>query len=264
MTDGLAPNSRGTLFPARLPTGFWRLPASPEVSELVSWWWISQWALTDGEESHQELLAFPASNLVLEDSQVRFWGPTTRRSTKVLRGHGWALGALLRPAAVRGFVPDPASLRDDSMPVDMPALHTAVATHAACDLRDAVGDVEPWLVDRVGPIGDEARLANRMAELANNDPNISSVSELASALGISERSVHRLAASHVGLSPYSIIRRRRLQEAVAAAREDPQEALASIAARFGFVDQAHLAREARKLLGYPLQTYRRELTEHRQ
>ncbi|WP_446721182.1 helix-turn-helix domain-containing protein [Luteococcus sp. H138] len=53
-----------------------------------------------------------------------------------------------------------------------------------------------------------------------------------------------------------MIRRRRLQEAAEWIRDHPDEALAEVAFRFGFVDQAHLSREARTLLGLTLKGYR--------
>lgn len=52
------------------------------------------------------------------------------------------------------------------------------------------------------------------------------------------------------------IRRRRLQEATEWIRGNVDEALADVAVRHGFVDQAHLSREARTLLGLTLTDYR--------
>ncbi len=126
-------------------------------------------------------------------------------------------------------------------------------------LDEAVPVFEAWVAIKVGQIDDEGRLANRMAELAMTDASLTSVSGLAGALAVSERTLHRLATKYVGLSPYHMIRRRRLQEAAEAVRQHPEEPLADAAARFGFADQAHLAREARQMLGFSLSDYRREL-----
>ena len=60
----------------------------------------------------------------------------------------------------------------------------------------------------------------------------------------------------MGLSPYTMIRRRRLQEATEWIRDNPDEALVDIAVRYGFTDQAHLSREARTILGLTLMDYR--------
>lgn len=248
-------SARGPLFPAELPVGFTRVPAGPVAQDLLSWWWISTWSIPSGQQSPQELLAFPASNLVFEDDGLRYWGPTTRRSTRVLTADGWALGALLRPAAVPSFTHQPSTCRDSCLPVSAPEIQALVRA-SADDLASIVSDVERWLAQRVGPLTEEARLANRVAELAITDSTIATVPDLAHALGVSTRSVNRLTTKYVGLPPYAMIRRRRLQEAAEWIRDHPDDALAEVAVRFGFVDQAHLSREASILLGLSLKGYR--------
>ncbi len=253
---------RGPLFPAELPVDFIRVPAGPVAEDLVAWWWISRWSLEPGQRSTQEILAFPLSNLVFEDDAVRYWGPTTRRSTRVLEGQGWALGALLRPAAVPAFTHHPAAWRDDCIPVAAPDLH-AVVRASVHDLAGIVHSVEAWLAGLVGLLTDEAHHANRLADLAIADSDIATVPKLADALDISVRTVNRLTTKYVGLSPYTMLRRRRLQEAVEWMRENPREPLAAIAARFGFTDQAHLSREARTVLGWSLTEYRQRTRQRR-
>lgn len=225
------------------------------AQDLVAWWWICTWTIAPGERSAQELLAFPASNLVFEDDGVRYWGPTTRRSTRVLVGDGWALGALLRPAAVPAFTQQPVACRDDFVPVTEPELHATIRASTS-DLAGVVGQVETWLTDHVGALTDEAYQANQLAETAISDSSVNTVADLATALGVSTRTVNRLTTKYVGLSPYTMIRRRRLQEAIEWIREHPDDAFADIAVRFGFADQAHLSREARTLLGLTLTDYR--------
>ena len=248
-------SGRGALFPAELPLDFARIPPGPAAQDLVAWWWTSTWNLPSGQQSSQEVLAFPASNLAFEKEQVRFWGPTTRRSTRVLTGQGWVLGALLRPAAVPAFTRQPAACRDDSIPVAAPELHETVRASDG-NLTDVVGTVETWLAGHVGSLTDEARLANRLADLVIADSTIVTVQDLADALGVSTRTVNRLTTKYVGLSPYTMIRRRRLQEATEWIRDNPDEALADVAVRYGFTDQAHLSREARSILGLTLMDYR--------
>lgn len=255
MIGGSSLTERGALFPAELPVYFSRVRPGPDTAHLVTWWWMSKWNLPPGQESAQEVLSFPASNLVFEPEGVRYWGPTTRRSTRILSGRGWVLGALLKPAAVPLFTDHPAEVRDEFLVVNAPEILATVRGNAP-DLTASVTHVERWLAAQTGPVSHEARLANRLAEIAIRDSAITSVADLAQALDVSTRTVNRLTAKYVGLSPYTMIRRRRLQEAVAWTREHPQDALADIAAQFGFVDQAHLSHEARTLLGFTLTDYR--------
>src|SRR5690625_2290018 len=94
-----APEGRGVLYPSRLPS-FHREPAPAKLRENIRWFWIPRWRLPPGRASRQKLLAFPASNLVIEPRGVTLSGPTTGASHRDLRGTGWAVGALLRPAGI--------------------------------------------------------------------------------------------------------------------------------------------------------------------
>src|SRR5690625_8045587 len=96
-------DGRGVLYPARLPT-FHRISASSEIQDLVRWFWIPRWNIAPGRSSRQEILPFPASNLVVEPSGISLSGPTTVVAHRDLRGRGWAVGALLRPAAITYFL----------------------------------------------------------------------------------------------------------------------------------------------------------------
>lgn len=253
-------SQRGVLFPEALPTRFRRVPPRAEVSSLVAWWWLSEWSLPPGEVSEQHLIAFPSCNLAVEDSMVGLAGPTTRASTRRLEGQGWVVGALLKPAAVPALCADPTSVREDYVTLDEPSL--------LADVRDAVRDgleagipvVERWLLDVVGELTETRLLANCVADLAATESAITGVAELAAAFDLSERSLYRLTASHLGLTPYDLIRRRRIQAAAEAVRTSGED-LARVAADHGFSDQAHLAREFRQVLGRTPTQYRTQAAD---
>lgn len=248
--------TRGVLYPDRLPR-FTRLSPGEAAAELVEWYWIPQWDLPDGVESRQALLPYPAANLAVEPDGVTLWGVTTRAGERVLRGSGWAVGALLRPAALAHLSAAPAELADRHVVLDEPALQTAV-TAAMPDARAAVQVVESWLVTRVGALTPEARLANAMAGLLMTDPTVLRLDDAAERLRVSARTLQRLAHRTVGLPPAAMIRRRRLQEAAQRVRDDPGAALADIAADLGYSDQAHLANDFRTVLGLTASDYRSE------
>ncbi|WP_313821467.1 DUF6597 domain-containing transcriptional factor, partial [Citricoccus sp.] len=102
-------DARGILYPTRLPE-FHRIPAPPGLEALLRWFWIPQWTLAPGRTSRQEVLPFPASNLVVQPGTVSLTGPSTRASFRDLTGTGWAVGALLRPAGVVQWHPEPERL----------------------------------------------------------------------------------------------------------------------------------------------------------
>ncbi|SJN12314.1 Transcriptional regulator, AraC family [Leucobacter sp. 7(1)] len=262
-------NRRGVLYPDRLPS-FHRVLPTPDLADRVRWFWIPEWSLPDGVASRQEILPFPACNLVVEPAGVTVVGPPTRRSERVLTGTGWAVGALLRPAAVPALLPDPAALRDAAAPVSAAALHAQVVaamTDRAQSGEDrratAVTALSAWVASVVPPVGTEGRLANALAD-ALGDPALTRADQLPERLHASARTLQRVAQRFFGLSLHSMIRRRRLQEAAERLRHDgtgataagPASSLAALATELGYADHAHFATEFRAVLGVTPSEYR--------
>lgn len=231
---------------------------------LVEWFWIPEWDIEPGRTSRQHVIAFPTSNLVVQGDGVEFAGPTTRRGHRDLTGRGWAVGALLRPALVPHFTDDPASLRDTGAAVPLPELHAAVSAA----MRDsdpeqrrqlAVGAFTDWLLLQRPEVSEEGLLANAMMDTIGTGADVTGLADVAARLCVSPRTLQRVAKKYVGLSPATLIRRRRLQEAAERSRTDPATDLAAIAAELGYADHAHLTNDFRKYLGFTPSTYRRSL-----
>lgn len=258
MTD----DRRGVLYPARLPT-FHRVPAPSDLEGLVRWFWIPRWSLPPGRTSRQHLLPFPASNLVVAPDGVSLAGPTSRASHRDLRGRGWAVGMLLRPAAMVSLGRDPHAIRDIEVRLDEPELQRSVS--AAMDESDeptgrqlAISACVAWCVEHLTTPDEEGLLANSMEDLVSSDRDIVRVDQLAERLGLTTRAVQRLAHRYVGLPPLAIIRRYRLQEAAQRLREEPAVTIAQVAAELGYADHAHLSADFRQVLGFTPSTYRHD------
>lgn len=250
--------TRGVLYPARLPE-FHRLPASGEASDLVAWFWIPEWDIEPGRSSRQEVVAYPALNLVVEPDAVALSGATTRATYRELRGTGWAVGAMLRPAAVAALIDDPAAVIDQARMLDAPELLSAVTTAMVSGQghrERAVEAFSRWLIERVGPLDGAALQANALVDVLLGEDAATSLEEAATRLAVSVRTLQRLAHRHVGLSPAAMIRRRRLQEAAEQLRVDPGADLATLAAQLGYADHAHLTRDFRAVLGIAPSEYR--------
>lgn len=253
---------RGILYPARLPS-FHRVPAPAQLCELIRWFWIPRWKLAPGRISRQRLLPFPASNLVVEPGGTVLSGPTTGASHRDLRGCGWAVGALLRPAGIVSIWPDPGAIRDTEVPFDALELHRAVAAAMRDDDEEAGRDravlaFSEWAHETIAPPDEGGMLANTMEDLISSDRAIVRVEHVAERLGTSIRGVQRLAHRYVGVPPLAIIRRYRLQEAAQRLREDPSLTISRVAADLGYADQAHLNADFRHVLGLAPNSYRRD------
>lgn len=143
----------------------------------------------------------------------------------------------------------------------------------AAELRDLrVPLAELWPADRVRRLTDHVNAASdhgmaleqvvlRVAEDSERpDPLCQEllagvrgglrVSELAHAVGVSERQLHRRALAAFGYGPKTLGRVLRMREALQLATRGVP--FAQVAAETGYADQAHLAREVRALAGLPL------------
>ncbi|QIK63715.1 AraC family transcriptional regulator [Leucobacter viscericola] len=263
-------DQRGILYPDRLPE-FHRLPAPTELEHAVRWFWIARWNLPPGLESRQELLPFPACNIVVEPQGVTAVGPPTRISERKLSGTGWVVGALLLPAAVPSLVPGPAELRDGSRPVSAGSLHSNISQLMATPEQHprevrlrAVAAFSKWISERVPlPLpGSDHLLANELARVLA-DPGITRADQIPDRLPASTRSLQRLANRFFGLSLHTMIRRRRLQEAAALLRDDPSCSLADLASELGYSDHAHFSTDFKAVTGMTPSSYRTHSSEYR-
>lgn len=101
-------------------------------------------------------------------------------------------------------------------------------------------------VRRLGGAGRDLPLAPVVAVLSRSDR---SIAELSRVLGTSERQLHRLALRELGYGTSVLRSVLRLQRFMESARSRPGLGLAALAAGAGYADQAHLARDSRRLAG---------------
>ncbi|GGE95357.1 helix-turn-helix domain-containing protein [Mycetocola zhadangensis] len=256
-------DGRGVLYPTRLPS-FSRRPAPPELQDRVRWFWIPQWQLAPGRTSRQNVLPFPASNLVVEESGVSLSGPTTGASYRDLRGSGWAAGALLRPGGIASLSTNPSGILNTQVPFDAPDLQRALCDVMSADdasgIEQAITEFTAWATENLEPPDESGLLANAMEDLIASDPSIVRVEQVASALHLSARGVQRLARRFVGVPPLAMIRRYRLQEAARKLRENPSLTIAQVAADLGYADHAHLTTDFTRVVGFTPTNYRRNST----
>jgi AraC-like DNA-binding protein len=203
------------------------------------------WSLPAGQRSEQRVLQYPVCLLVVSHEYDLLVGPSTGLSTQVLEGSGWALGTMLQPAAgvlVRGASVDGAAL--------VRRIRAAVGDDP--EGRDgqqaAIAAVEAAL-QRLLPIDEEGELVNAIVEYVEGDSGVQRVGQVCEKFAIGERSLQRLTARRIGLTPKWLIQRRRLQEAAERLTDPDRPDLARVAAYLGYADQAHFGRDFRTVTG---------------
>jgi AraC-like DNA-binding protein len=259
---------RGVLHPGLAATRFQLARNQPcaELASFVDFYWIVRWDLRGQPPYRQTILPHPNVNLGFEASGTRIYGVDRRLFTRELAGQGRALGVRFRAGCFRPFWQAPISqLTDRVVPAARlfgpraeqarQAIMRADADGAAEDLAAADAAMTAHaeaLLCSVRPERDPA--AEQAAELVGRitaDPALRRVDELAAAAGMTARSLQRLFADYVGVSPKWVMRRARLHEA--AERADSGELVdwAELAAGLGYADQAHLTRDFTATLGVP-------------
>ena len=95
-------------------------------------------------------------------------------------------------------------------------------------------------------------LAEQVAVLVSritDDPGLRRVDQLSAGSGMTARTLQRLFADYVGVSPKWVMRRARLHEAAERADSGEPVDWAELAADLGYADQAHLTRDFTVTIG---------------
>jgi AraC-like DNA-binding protein len=136
-------------------------------------------------------------------------------------------------------------------------LKTRQAIVGSCDVDDGVmiGHAEA-LLHSVLPARDP--LAGQVAALVariTDDPGLRRVDQLSASSGITPRTLQRLFADYVGVSPKWVMRRARLHDAAERADSGDPVDWAALASDLGYADQAHLTRDFTVTIGVPPARY---------
>ena len=235
-----------------------RYQPSSRLAQIVGRYWIPVWSLS--EPSTQSTLQHPVCLLVISNTYARFYGVVRGRSSVTLEGHGWAVGAMLRPAAGRLLLGASVSDLVDSH-VDLRALTRLdgaglaeqITAAMATDPSDEAGHLAAITayeraLSPLLPLDDPGRLINAVIDWLTDHPDVTRVTDVAEAFGLTERTLQRLVLDRVGLSPKWLIQRRRLHDAITRLKSGAGS-LADLAAELGYADQAHFTTDFRTVTG---------------
>jgi AraC-like DNA-binding protein len=275
---------RGVLRPDLAATHFrlGRHAPSDALAPFVDYYWIPRWDLRGKPPHEQTILPHPNVHVVFEASGAGIFGVDRRLFTRSLSGLGLAFGVRFTAGGFRPFWQAPISqLTDRAVPAArlfgpraettrQAIMHDADAGGfdaggfdaggfggGACDAGDArmIGWAEA-LLRSVLPERDP--LAEQVAALVSritDDPGLRRVDQLSAESGMTVRTLQRLFADYVGVSPKWVMRRARLHEAAERADSGEPVDWACLASDLGYADQAHLTRDFTVTIGVPPSRY---------
>ena len=253
---------RGLLEPAESRRRYLleRREPSADLADHVLHHWLVTWDVAEPYKA--AVLPFAAVNLTVETRRgAVVTGVSTGRYTYEVAGRGRVVGCRFRAGGVRPLLTGPvADLTDRERPArEVLGDDVGDRLEALVDapVAEAVGGVEDVL-RRWLPVDDpEARRVAVLVEEVAVRPEVVRVEQLAEVAGLGVRSLQRLFREYVGVPPKWVLTRERLHDvAEALGRGEPLD-LAALAARLGYVDQAHLSRDVRAVVGVPPGEYLR-------
>ncbi|MEJ3653818.1 helix-turn-helix domain-containing protein [Actinomycetes bacterium KLBMP 9759] len=231
-----------------------RFPPSADLAGLVERHWVVSWELPPGREASITLLPHPCVNLVLDAGRLAISGVGEERFTYVYRGVGRVFGVKFRPG---GFLPFLGRSVGDITGRVLPAEQLwgpSVASLAAAMDGDErthrrIALVEEFLRARWPPDDPQVRFVGEIVAALLHDRTISRVEDVTQRFAITPRTLQRLFARYVGVSPKWVLRRYRLHEAAAVLADDHDRPWADVATELGYFDQSHFIRDFTRAIG---------------
>lgn len=254
----------GIVNPARARDRFSlaRVEPAPDLADLVDWHWVITWDLPPGTTFTQTVVPHPVGHVVAEDVGLLAYAmpaaPTDRRT---LAGAGGVVGTKLRPggyrallgladAGERGAVGPATFLGPTADRTGARALAEAAEGRPDAAVRTITPLLRAAAQHTRTPRSTAALavLRDAFATIADAVPG-TTVAALADRLGTTPRSLQRLFADWVGVSPKWVLQRHRVHLAAEMLGRDPALDLAGLAAAVGYYDQAHFTGDFVRAVG---------------
>jgi len=246
---------RGVVSTARHPgVGHARYLVGPALEPHLEHFWTVWWRLPAGQALVRETLPHPCFHVVVEGGVATVAGVARSRFTRVLEGRGRVFGAKFHPGAFRALLGASASsLTDRVVPLAQvvgpgAARRYARAIASARDDAQRVGRARAFWAGLLPPPPADAALLRGLTHAAATDRGLTTVEALRERAGLHLRELQRWFHDAVGVSPKWVIQRYRLHEALLGLQQR-QSTVAALAARLGYADQAHFARDFKRLVG---------------
>ena len=144
-----------------------------------------------------------------------------------------------------------------------PATDLAARMTAARGVDELVAMAEAFLRERWPPVDPQVEYVGRIVAALLHDRTIRRVDDVTERFAVTPRTLQRLFARYVGVSPKWVLRRYRLHEAAAVLDREQDRPWADVAAELGYFDQSHFIRDFTAAIGLTPVAYA-QACHHRQ
>jgi AraC-like DNA-binding protein len=246
-----------------------RYHPSEDLEAYVEHYWVVEWDLRGLPPERAETLPHPNVHMIFEPGgRSRIGGAARARFSQWLEGRGGVFAVKFTPAGFHPFAKGPVSRFTDTtislrrvFGADGEALERAVL--AARTDRSRIAIVERFLRARNPALDQNVRRVTAIVYAAVKDRSILKVDDLVARFGVNKRTLQRLFAAYVGVSPKWVIQRYRLHEAADQLVARGSVGHATLALELGYSDQAHFIRDFKRLVGRSPAAYAREFARGR-
>ncbi|MEP7002642.1 MAG: helix-turn-helix domain-containing protein, partial [bacterium] len=239
---------------------------SAALAPFVEHYWISRWDRRGIAPRDASSLLDPCVHLHIQDGRAQVMGVVRSAFRMRIEGEGCVVGVKFRPGGFFPFVKRPiVELTDRIVPAselfdgtrtpnaswaselfdeafacrgDAPA-HSAIAT----------AHLDAFLGGQFPTRDETAEEVAALVALIAGNAGLKHVRDLVQASGRSERTLHRVFARYVGVSPAWVIKRYRLRAAAERLTAHPPADVRTVTWELGYADQAHFIRDFRATIG---------------
>jgi AraC-like DNA-binding protein len=240
-----------------------RYHPSPDLDPYVEHYWVVEWDLRGQAPEQAETLPHPSVHMVFEqDGRSRIMGAARAKFSRLLEDKGGVFAVKFTPGGFYPFVGVPVSRFSDTTA----SLHDVFGEEG--DDLDRAILAENEDISRINVVEDFLR--SRRPEQDENVPRVTeivfavakdrgilTVEDLVDRYSLNKRTLQRLFARYVGVSPKWVIQRYRLHEAAEQLAAGASVSQATIALNLGYSDQAHFVRDFKAIIGVSPAAYAR-------
>jgi AraC-like DNA-binding protein len=244
-----------------------RYHPAPDLALYVEHFWLVEWDLRGQAPQRAETLPHPSVHLVFEqDGRSRIRGPARAKFSVLLEEKGGVFAVKFTPGGFFPFVDVPVSRFADTT-MTLREVFGAVGDELDASVLSQTSDlsrvnvIEDFLRRHRPEFDENVQLVNEIVYAVAKDREILKVKDLVDGYGLNKRTLQRLFAKYVGVSPKWVIQRYRLHEAAEQLAAVGSVSQADLALSLGYSDQAHFVRDFRSIVGVSPAAYARAASQ---